>query len=218
MNFRLPNSTQRVAVIGRTGSGKSQFGTWLLSKAPFDAMPYVIVDYKGDELLNSIDGLEQINLKYVPKYPGLYIVRPRPDEAEHVEAWLWKIWARERIGLFFDETSLVPDPVKGGAFRAILTQGRSKQIPAICLTQRPAWISKFIFSEADFFAILHLSIGTDKARVKDFVPGDWKELPEYHTRWYDVTKHKEAILTPVPNSDRLLDDFAARMRKRRKKV
>ena len=79
-SFRLPNFHQRTAIIGRTGSGKTQFGAWLLSHAPFDKQPYVMIDYKGDDLLNSIDRVREIGLKEVPKHAGLYTIRPTPSE------------------------------------------------------------------------------------------------------------------------------------------
>ena len=64
--FKLPSFKQRLAIIGRTGSGKTQAGAWILANAPFDKQPYVIVDYKGDDLLGAIDNVEQIDLNYVP--------------------------------------------------------------------------------------------------------------------------------------------------------
>ena len=215
--FRLPNYKQRVAVIGRTGSGKTQFGAWLLSEAAFTEQPYVIVDYKGDDLLNGIDRINEIGLNEVPKRPGLYIVKPRPDQVDDVEAWLWKVWAREKVGLYFDEMYLIPDPQKGGALRSIFTQGRSKRIPVIGLTQRPRHISRFLFSEADFFAVFHLNTAGDKQAVSEITPfqGDGR-LPDYHCRWYDVGTDATFYLQPVPDAETILDRIDTRLAPNRK--
>jgi hypothetical protein len=216
--WRWPNSSQRVAVVGRTGSGKTQFGSWLLSEAPFDQQPYVILDYKGDELLNSIDRIREIGLnEAVPKKPGLFILRPLPGQEEDVTAWLWKVWAREHVGLYFDEGYMLP---RSNALRAIYTQGRSKRIPAITLSQRPVGVQREVFSEADFFAVFHLHHPKDKETVAGFVPGAvFKgEMKEYHSRWYDVAKNKLFDMAPVPDADTILDRFDERLAPVRRKL
>ena len=44
---------------------------------------------------------------------------------------MWEIWKRGGIGVYVDEGYMVGN--NNPAFRAILTQGRSKEIPAIVL-------------------------------------------------------------------------------------
>ena len=80
--FILPATDDRTAVIGRTGSGKTQLALWLLSRMPIDRMPWVIVDYKGDELVNAIDRAIPISYDVVPIQPGVYILRVLPGEEE----------------------------------------------------------------------------------------------------------------------------------------
>lgn len=215
--LRLPTNRQRVAIIGRTGSGKTVFGAWILSRAPFDKQPYIIVDYKGDDLLNSIARVPELRVGEIPKQPGLYIVHPRVDEEIEVNDWLWKIWAHEQIGLYFDEGYNVPSPLKRNAFASILTQGRSKRIPAIILTQRPSWISRFVFSEADFFAVFHLNQDDDKRKVEGMLSKSVlaDDLPEFHSNWYDVGKARALTLAPVPDGDTIRNDIEARLKPRR---
>lgn len=216
--FRLPTNQQRVAVIGRTGSGKTQFGVWLLSKAPFDRQPYVMVDYKGDDLINGSDRVREIGLGEIPKHPGLYVVRPLPQDEEAVENWLWKVWQHERIGLYFDEAYVLPK--NSSAFQAILTQGRSKRIPAICLTQRPSWISRFVFSEADYYAIFHLNDHRDRQTVQAFTPKERldvsRRLENYSCYWYDVGKDNVFQMQPVPSAENILDDIDRKLQPRNK--
>lgn len=204
--------------MGRTGSGKTQQAAWLLSLAAFDRQPYIIVDYKGDDLLNAIERVDEIRLGEVPKHPGVYIVHPLPHETDETNEWLWKIWKREKTGLYFDEMYNVPDPQKKSALRAILTQGRSKRIPAICLTQRPAWVSRFIFSEADHYSVFHLNTSGDVSRVKEFMPGDHEtRLPTYNSQWYDVSQDASFQLLPAPDADTILQRFDDRLAPKRRK-
>ncbi len=213
-DFRLPSLTQRTAIIGRTGSGKTRFGTWLLSEAQFDKQPFVVLDYKREALFSHVDRIREIGVKEIPKHPGLYIIRPSPQENDSVEEWLWKIWAHEHVGLYIDEGYVLPP--RSEAFTAILTQGRSKRLPVICLTQRPSWISRFVFSEADFYAVFHLNDHRDKLTVQAFTPKDRMNLsntrlPDYCSYWYDVGKDNVFQMQPVPGDDVILETLNSRL-------
>jgi DNA helicase HerA-like ATPase len=217
-DFRLPNLQQRVAVIGRTGSGKTRFGVWLLSQAAFDKQPFVVIDYKGDDLIAGIDRIKEIGPKEVPKHPGLYVIRPLPNQNNDVEEWLWKIWQKERVGLYVDEGYTLPDK---GAFQAILTQGRSKRLPVICLTQRPSWISRFVFSEADFYAVFHLNDHRDRLTVQAFTPKErmnlnGERLAPYHSYWYDVGQDMVAMMQPVPDDAGILQRIEDKLKPKRR--
>ena len=201
--FRLPNDTQRAAVIGRTGSGKTLAALWHLSKRNFDSYPWLILDYKTDESINSIERAEHIGLEEEPKRPGIYIVHPLPGEEAETEKLLWTVWRRGSTGIYADEAYMIGD---NQAFEACLTQGRSKHIPMIILTQRPAWLSRFVFSEADFFQLFHLNDKRDRKTVEAFMPSNTGEVaPNYHSLWYDVGKNRLTHFLPVPPADRTLD-------------
>ena len=215
--FRFPDNSQRLAVIGRTGSGKTLFGAFMLSRAPFHKQPYVIVNYKRDKFLNSIPYVKHIDYKELPKQPGVYMLTPRPDEGAAMEAWMWKVWERERVGIFFDEMYNVPSPLRGGALQSIFTQGRSKKIPVIGCTQRPKLISRFLFSEADFFALFHLSTKPDQDAIRDFYPAATRvNLPAHHCQWYDVARDFGCELKPCPAEAAILEWFDDRLKPRRR--
>jgi DNA helicase HerA-like ATPase len=211
-DFQLPTIRQRVAVIGSNGTGKTQFAVWLLSLAPFDVQPYIIVDYKREELINSIERIRQIDIGEIPKHPGLYVVQPRPRvDDENVERMLENVYEHERVGLYFDEGYMVPDKA---AFPAILTQGRSKFIPSIILTQRPSWISRFVFSEANHYALFHLSDGDDRKTMRRFMPANvdlTKPLPRFHSWYYTVGEQDALALAPVPDADTLRETIDERL-------
>lgn len=230
--FKLPSIRDRVAIMGRTGSGKTQFGTWLLSQSPFDLQPYVVVDYKGDDLLNAIGRIREIGLdEHLPKHPGLYIIHPVPvDDDDAMEAWLRKAWKRESIGLYFDEAYMLPNK---GALQGILTQGRSKHIPAIVLTQRPARIPRFVFSEADHYVVFHLNDDRDRAITREFMPEGWPEdhaarpdhwisgkPPKFHSWWYSVAEDDDGKsglfpMAPVPDADTIAETIEDRLAPKR---
>lgn len=224
MKIRLPGLTDRTAIVGKTGSGKTQFSTWLLSTQPFDKQPYIIVDYKRDELLNSVDRIREISFadKKLPTEPGLYILQPMPHQDVAMENFLWRVWEHEKIGLYFDEGTLVPGNSAGarnGAFQAILQQGRSKRVPAITVSQRPAGISKSVLSEADFFAGFYLNTDADLKRIAEMMPKGAMDgiKQDFHCVWYDVKKDTMCRFSPVPNADNIRDSLDFRLSQLRPK-
>jgi hypothetical protein len=201
--FRIPGIDQRVTIVGRTGSGKTQGGAYILSQAPFDLIPYVIMDFKREKLFNEIPGIRELSPDKVDyrelNQPGLFIMRPTLRQSEEVESFLWTVWEHENIGLFIDEGYMIG---KSQAFVACLTQGRSKNIPMITLTQRPRFISGFVFSEADYLMIFQLSKPEDRKTVQDYVDQDISgRLPKHHSYWYDVGDDKLVLLRPVPDRE-----------------
>jgi hypothetical protein len=216
--YRLPGLSHRHTIIGRTGSGKTQLGAWALSHSPFDVQPYVVIDYKHDVLLNACPHIEEIGLGEVPTHPGLYIVHPTAQtDNEAVESWLWRVHQRENVGLYVDEGYMLPD---FGALRAILTQGRSKRIPLTILTQRPVWVTRFAISEADFYTVFALNSSRDKKIVEDFLPRKALdgEVPQYHSRWYDVARNRLLTLKPVPRAEEIVERLTDRLKPRRRKL
>jgi hypothetical protein len=214
--FKLPSESQRAVVIGKTGSGKTQAATWMLSQKQFDRRPFFVMDFKLDDLLNDIPGIREHDLgSKLPKKPGLYITHPFPGDEDAVEEFLWSIWKRGNAGLFLDETYMIHK--NSPAFRAILTQGRSKRIPVIMCTQRPVEISRFCFSESEFVYLMQLNDNRDYKTVQEFVPKRVNNtskpfditvpLPSYHGYYYDSAANNGYVMRPVPSRDQILDTF-----------
>lgn len=207
--FDFPDLDQHTTIIGRNGSGKTVVGAWLLSHAPFDQMPYVLVDHKGDALINSIGAKEVSIYNEPPEAPGLYITHPLPDEDEALNDFLWKVHARGQTGMYFDEGFMV---AKLKALEAILMQGRSKHIPCFVLSQRPSWMSRYAFSEASHFVVFHLNDRRDQMKVKEFFRNyNEGRLPAYHAQWYNVNQDENFVLPPVPGSVNILERFHERL-------
>lgn len=229
--FRLPNDDEHVAVVGRNGTGKSQAGAWLLSERDLANQTNVIIDYKGEELFNSLTRIREITTRELPKENGLYILRAVPFEAEQekMRSWLWKVWNRGNTGLFIDEGYMIPGE-KDGPFQAILTQGRSLRIPVITLSQRPVGVNRFVFSEASHTMVFDLNDERDKDTIRMFTPKgflDWtpggemgvvdpytgeKLLPKFHGRWYNKKDNSRFVMKPVPAADEIIASIDAQLK------
>lgn len=208
MAVKFPGNHDRLAVIGRTGSGKTQAAAWHLSGKNFRKQPWLITNTKGDPLLNeigAIPGVRNIEIDETPEEPGLYMVSPLPDQGEELDALFKRIWQKQNCGVYIDEGYMI-DMTDG--LNALLTQGRSRLIPMIVLSQRPAWLSKFVFSEADFIQLFHLQHEGDRKNVAQFVPFDTKyRLPRFHSYWYNVGDNEIVEFAPVPPRAKILESF-----------
>lgn len=215
--IKLPTPDKRTSIIGSTGSGKTQFAVWLLSTRDYMYRPWVVFDFKGDKLLAEIPAIELDVQSKPPIYPGIYIIRPLPGDEPHVSLFLQQCWQQEYIGIYIDEGYMLPKLDKW--FRACLTQGRSKLVEMIILSQRPVWMDKYVFTEADYFAVFKLNSLEDRKHVRNFLDGEEiKVLPKYHCLWYDVGGMQADILQPVPSADELISSFEKRLSKRTVKI
>jgi len=206
--LRLPKPTNRTVVIGSTGSGKTQFSVWLLTTRDFQKRPWVIIDFKGDELLEDI-GAKKISVQDYPKEPGLYIMSPLPGDDDFINQFFYRCWANENIGVFIDEGYMLPPTTKHYRwFAACLTQGRSKHIEIITCTQRPVKCDKFVFTQANFIAVFNMNYKDDRKIVSAYL-NDYQPslLPRFHCLWYDVDEQKQGVFSPVPEAHILMSAF-----------
>lgn len=215
MGFYLPKPDEHAAIVGRNGTGKSQFGFWLLSERNLANSRNFIIDYKGEDLVNSLERTREISLRELPKENGLYVIRADPEDDEQMREWLRRLRREGNAGLFVDEGYMIPGEKKG-PFQALLTQGRSLHIPIICLSQRPVEINRFVFSEAGHIIIFDLNDERDQDTVKMFTPKgfmDWvpdefagqDRLPNFHAKWYNVKSNERFVLRPCPTAEEIIE-------------
>lgn len=208
--MRLPDDTQRIVIVGRNGTGKTQAGIWHLSHQNWQVMPWIILNWKRDELIGRIAIAKEMALDKMPDEPGIYVVSPLPSQQDEVDALLWNCWQQEHVGIFVDEGYMLANGRQfSPAFRAIQTQGRSKHIPTITLSQRPVAMDRFVFSEANFYQVFGLNDRNDRKRIAEWIPGyDPEEnLPKFYSWYYDVDHNALNILSPVPQAKEILKVF-----------
>lgn len=216
---RLPDDTHRLVNVGRTGTGKTVISLWHLSRQYLRSMAWLIYDFKGDEHINSIERAEHVDTNFIPKPrdTGIFIVHPRPKmDDKAVEAQMWALWKRQNVGIYVDEAYMIDNDAQN----AILTQGRSRHIPMIINTQRPVWLSQFVFSEADFYHVLQMNRRKDREIMEGIIDIDegLDKLPEHHSYYYDVSRDQVNIFKPVPETKVSLAAIGEQLRPRRRVV
>ena len=210
---RLPGPSDRITIIGHTGSGKSQAAMWHLSNSNFDVMPWVIIDPKEDDKINAIEGAEIIDHSYVPKYPGIYILPTTRYQTVELDDTFGAYLERTNVGVYIDEAS---ECGFGPGFETFLTRGRSRRCPAISLTQRPVNVSRYAFSEAQFFQCFPLTDERDYKTLRGFakIPNmEENPLPQFSSYYYDVRWKRVYMFQPVPEIDVILARIDTKLEK-----
>lgn len=199
---------KRCLIAGRTGSGKTTLAAWFLARsrqhwivlnpkhtALYREMPYSIVHRTFDPKLIMRDSRRY---KFV-------ILELSGDEAESdymdgIIAWLHS--ALHNIALCADELYTLHSGGgrAGSGLTGWLTRGREYRQSFLGLTQRPAWISQFLFSESDLICEMDLVLDKDRDRMYEST-GDVHFLERVtNHRWlcYDVIRAETTLYAPVP--------------------
>lgn len=217
-DFRLPGRADRTWITGHTGSGKSHAALWLLSHQDYDRRPWVVLDFKGEKLIRDIPRIGHLKPgAAAPRQPGIYRLPYGPRDEGEIEEFLWRLWKRGRTGLLVDEGHALPGDggIRSDAVKALASQGRSKNIPMIVVSQQPSWISRFVKSQADHFYVFHLNSREDYKALGEMIPGDVQSqvepLPERHFFAHDVARRASFVVPPLPGRDSIMDRFDRKM-------
>lgn len=143
---RAWNPGQHLAVIGKTGQGKSTLIEWLLRQRR-----YVMVlkskpddvEYQGTELTKSVDSLtKNRQWRWVLEPP--YSKQATEFERAYNLAWKEGGWTVDIDELFYhcDQLKLA-QPIN-----RLLTQGRSKGISVVSGMQRPNGVTRYAIGES----------------------------------------------------------------------
>jgi hypothetical protein len=210
--FNLPRDDEHIAIIGRNGSGKTQFAAWMLAERSWPQRPWIILNFKRDPLLDAIPRARSMALdEKLPRQSGIYNIRQTmtaKEDSALLDIFFQRVWDRGRIGLFIDE-GYIASGLKW--FRACLTQGRSRHVPMMILSQRPVWMDRFVWSEASYYVAFALNLKDDRETAGNMIPG-YRDirLPPFHALWHAVKRDQTLGLTPVPDSADILTRYRAR--------
>lgn len=225
-DFYYPRVDEHTTIVGRNGCGKTQLGCFLLGKRDLKRERWIALDFKGDDLINSLEHAPDLDGNKIPKKPGLYVKRFRRASDDEINSFLWNVWEMEDTGVYIDEGYFVPQG-EDGAYKGLLTTGRSKRTPVVTLSQRPVRISRFAFSEVSHLAVFDLNDRRDWKTLDEVLPEgftDWlppefagkPKLPKYHARWYSIKTDGRFVITPVPEADEIRELIDSQLEPKRR--
>lgn len=197
----------RLAIFGRTGSGKTYLTRWFLLRSP-PRQRWVVLDTKHDPEYSDWrprGGLLSMKaLERAWNNQRIVVLRPYPAETnpEVLDAYLGTLHeAWDNFGTVVDEAMQVcPSAMTAGpGITGLLTRGRVRGQAAIVGTQRPARVPRFVFSEASAFAVMALNIEQDRKSAYGFTgrPEVMRKLPAREWLYYDVAGDSLTTYSPV---------------------
>lgn len=197
----------RAIVAGRTGSGKTTLAAWLIHR---NFQRWVILNPKHTAGYKSLDdsvALENFNERKLDRELSRHRFvslnfSPQENNNEFMDSIIYFLHEQyENIGILCDELyTLHKNGRQGDGLTAWLTRGRERAQTFIGLTQRPAWISRFCFSEADAVGGMALQLLEDRKRMvantgrEEFA----KRLDPHEWLWYKVAENQLTHWGPVP--------------------
>ena len=221
---------QRGIIIGQTGSGKTVGAIWHMQHVP--VTPIVIMDTKGEPAFDKIgideetqvyESLADFEREWFKKrrQPVYSIVRPDMSEIAEPAGMDETLFRMVQGGrghfLYIDEAYQWHVAGRAGAgLTGILTRGRSKGITTLLSTQRPAWLSRFCFTEAQKMYIYRLNDKRDAKTIGEYVP-DFAEKPiakRYEWYYYDVLNGELKRYSPVKITEGKAKAVGADLKKR----
>lgn len=206
-NLPLIEPGKRALVAGRTGCGKSTLARWLLKRSPGH---WVIINPKHtaayDKLpdMNKIDGKDLGKLERSIKKFKFTVVNTVSSNHKYLDDLVSYLHAQyENLGLCVDELYTMHNHgIAGEGLLAWLTRGRELKQSFLGLTQRPAWLSQFLFSESDYICEMQLGLLKDRKRMYDMTEQAimLDKLPEHYWVWYDINADSIRSFGPVPKN------------------
>jgi energy-coupling factor transporter ATP-binding protein EcfA2 len=200
---------KRAFIAGRTGSGKSTLGCYLLEHT---VGHWIILNPKHTAAYKNLTDV-QIVTKFRERDVARELMKNKftllnlsgsqasPGFMDDIIQWVHEDF--KDIGVCADELyTLHNNGRPGDGLTGILTRGRELRQSFIGLTQRPAWVSRFLLSEADYLCEMDLVLEDDRERMFQASGQDafLHRVRDYRFLWYDVTQDKLQLYSPVPTT------------------
>ncbi len=195
---------QRFAVCGRAGSGKTYLEKWLMFSS---SLKWVVLDSKHDpgfDEMSPNDGLLMpTRIQRLWNDRKHIVVRPnsRENDIKVLDAYLEELHESfDNFGVCIDETYQVAMTSKAGpGLTGLVTRGRARKQAVILGSQRPAWVPRFVFSEANAIIVMALTLKQDRERIYEMTeqPIVLKAVEPRHWLFCDVAGATVAKFSPV---------------------
>lgn len=160
----IVKENERVAIIGKTGSGKSHLMRKFCQQ--FNRVIFVDPKHENTDLPYTMQTHAPHEIFQEMQKPAFFIlyqpIHWDEDEFDRLCAELFKF---NNFRFFLDETHLKVVPWH----RNLIRMGRSKKIGIWHIIQRPTFIDNYVLSESEHFFIFQLQLKSDKDKIAGVV-------------------------------------------------
>lgn len=170
--FVLPAGA-RISICGATGSGKTTFARGVLAASDYH---WLIFNPKLSPAFDRLGGSKVTRLTQSRIFTSLE--RNQYTVLNFPSSWTWEYQDEliglvcekfSNVGICIDELYTLHNGAKAGpGLIGLLTRGRELGQSCIGLTQRPSWISRFVFSEASTIVEFRLSYHEDRKVIYEY--------------------------------------------------
>lgn len=201
--------TDRVSILGKTGSGKSVLTKRLLAEMKRQAesfpfyYPIIVLDQKGQPKTFRGFGKRVKTLKNLwreidrEKEPILvYSPIPEENNLEGADRFFRELYESDLPNLtYVDELTLATDknkPLKH--YEMYMKQGRERLQSLWQATQNPIFVPHDFFSNADHFFVFDLLLDEDRKKIAGFAGKEVLERPaDKHGFWYYSVSERNPV-------------------------
>ena len=178
MKIHLKND-QRVVIVGATGSGKT-----LLAKHFLQSLNRILViDPKHTFHL---DGFQV--RRNLPAFGSQWrmIYRPKRDDDGNMSDLLRKLFKLKNVTIYCDELATLSEMYKETTetLGDIARTGRERHVSVWTALQRPRWVPRVFFTEAESMFIFNLRSSEDRDYMAKFTDPIVNEPIEKFSFWY----------------------------------
>lgn len=159
---------KRLTIVGSTGSGKTTLARRILDASNYHWVifnPKATATYSRLHPHKTIERIKENELRRAIERNKYVILNLSPSWNHAAQDQLLQYLCDHftDIGFCIDEAYTMHNRANAGpGITGLVTRGRELNQSAIFLSQRPKWISQFLFSEADYIAEFKLLLKKDR--------------------------------------------------------
>ncbi len=183
MNGIKISNSERVFIVGASGSGKTELGKFLLNKLN----RVVIIDPKHTFKLDGFKNVwRMMGFTDLMKKQFRLIARPKINDDEKLSDLIRKLYKLKNVTIYIDELATLNDsfPSSMALLANVVRTGREKNVSVWSGTQRPRHVPLIFLTESESMFVFNLRSEADREHVAGYGGDELKDRIGNYQFWY----------------------------------